>query len=278
MNGEQVTLTVLIENTVTRAPYTAEHGLSMLVRRGDDTILWDTGQSGRFLNNAAHLDIDIDSIDSVALSHGHYDHTGGLSLLLERRPGLTVHCHPGVFTGRYIRRTDGGAVSVGMQFGRAVLESAGARFALHDGPAEIATGIMLTGPIPRVTDYEDTGGAFFVDEACTEPDDLTDDQSLVVATEKGPAVILGCCHAGIVNTLTRVAELTGTGDFALVAGGMHLLNASPERMERTIEALGGFTIRALAPGHCTGLGPVCELARAFPEAFMQFTTGMRWEA
>jgi 7,8-dihydropterin-6-yl-methyl-4-(beta-D-ribofuranosyl)aminobenzene 5'-phosphate synthase len=131
-------------------------------------------------------------------------------------------------------------------------------------PTRLTDRLWLTGPVPRRTDFEDTGGAFFLDEACTRPDPLADDQAVFVETSFGTVVILGCAHAGIINTLWRIRELTGNRPIHTVIGGTHLVNASPERLDRTVAELRRLDIQRLLTCHCTGFSSQVRLWNEFP--------------
>ena len=123
---------------------------------------------------------------------------------------------------------------------------------------------MLTGAIPRANAYEDTGGPFFTDEQGREPDELLDDQAAFFETEAGTVVILGCAHAGIINTVWYIRSLTSNRPIHAIMGGMHLLHASPQRMEFTIAELTRLQVGCLMPCHCTGAAAVSRLWNAFP--------------
>ena len=133
-----------------------------------------------------------------------------------------------------------------------------------EGPVDLGGGLRLTGPVPRVTDYEDTGGAFFTDAACTQPDALVDDQAAFLETDAGTVVMLGCAHSGVINTLRYVQSLTGGRRIHTVLGGMHLGSVSPERMERTVAELRKMNVERLMPCHCTGLAATVRLWSELP--------------
>jgi 7,8-dihydropterin-6-yl-methyl-4-(beta-D-ribofuranosyl)aminobenzene 5'-phosphate synthase len=139
-----------------------------------------------------------------------------------------------------------------------------AELVLVEGPTTIGDALRLTGPVPRVTDFEDTGGDFFKDQGCTEPDELIDDQAAFVETSSGTIAILGCAHAGVINTLHYIGKLTHGRRIHTVMGGMHLLNASPERMERTVAQLRQLDIQRLVVCHCTGFAATTRLGNEFP--------------
>jgi 7,8-dihydropterin-6-yl-methyl-4-(beta-D-ribofuranosyl)aminobenzene 5'-phosphate synthase len=125
-------------------------------------------------------------------------------------------------------------------------------------------GIFVTGEIPRQNAFEDTGGRFFLDAACTRPDPLLDDQALFFDTTEGLVVLLGCAHSGMVNTLGYVRHLAGGRPIHTILGGLHLLTGAPKRMEKTIAAFRRLDIQGLAPAHCTGLAALAQLWTAFP--------------
>jgi 7,8-dihydropterin-6-yl-methyl-4-(beta-D-ribofuranosyl)aminobenzene 5'-phosphate synthase len=131
-------------------------------------------------------------------------------------------------------------------------------------PTEVLDGIFVTGEIPRQNTFEDTGGLFFRDAAGAQPDPLLDDQALYFDTQEGLVVLLGCAHSGVVNTLEYIHHLTGGRPIHTLLGGLHLLMASPERMEKTIAAFRRLDIHRLAPAHCTGLPALAQLWTALP--------------
>ncbi|MFW6153586.1 MAG: MBL fold metallo-hydrolase [Planctomycetota bacterium] len=267
-------VTLLVENTAGRRGLLGEHGLALWIERGDTHILFDTGQGEVLLHNASQLDIDLATADAIVLSHGHYDHTGGLAGALETL-GRTIplYAHPAAFEPKYARNPDGTGRAIGIPAADARAANDLADLRWVDRPTEIGGGITLTGPVPRTTDFEDTGGAFFTDAACTTGDPLTDDQAAFVDTPAGTVALLGCAHAGVINTLRTIRRLTGGRPIHAVLGGMHLLNASPERMDRTIAELDLLDIPRLLPCHCTGPAAVARLRREWPDRCEACPTG-----
>lgn len=278
-------ITVLVDNCVQGRGLLAEHGLACWVEVRARRLLFDTGQGRALRHNAEHLGVPLRRTEAVALSHGHYDHTGGLDQVLELAPHATVYAHPAVLEHKYARGAGANGREIGIPSkGRARLASAGGPAAetavrLHPTaePTEIGDGVFVTGEIPRRTAYEDTGGSFFTDRGGASADPLIDDQALFVESRTGTVVVLGCAHAGVINTLLYVRELTGGKPVHAVLGGMHLLHASRERMERTIEALRELDIPCLAPGHCTGPSAIAELWSALPRTCRALGAGARLE-
>jgi len=257
-------LTVLVENTARKCGLLAEHGLSFLIESGQNKVLFDTGQGLALRHNVEQLKVALKPIDAVVLSHGHYDHTGGLTFVLNAMNRPRLYAHPKAFQLKYSRDRDGTAREVGMSAGNKITAHELAEVIPVEGKTEIANGLFLTGPIPRTTNFEDTGGPFFKDPTCTTPDDLPDDQALFTETPNGTVVILGCAHSGVINTLRHIQAHTANRPIHTVIGGMHLLHANQNRMDQTVAELRRLNIQQLYPCHCTGFAATARLWNEFP--------------
>jgi 7,8-dihydropterin-6-yl-methyl-4-(beta-D-ribofuranosyl)aminobenzene 5'-phosphate synthase len=255
----QAVLTVLVDN---QAGFgcVAEHGFALWIESGGQRILLDTGQGAALTENACTLGVDLGQTDALVLSHGHYDHTGAVPLVLGAAPHARVYCHPCVTEPRYSIR-DGAVRDIRMpHFSMHALSILPLERMHWSGePVCLGEGMGLSGFIPRRTDFEDTGGPFYLDPLGQRPDPLNDDQALWIATEAGLVVCVGCCHAGLVNTLLHLREITGEHRIRAVLGGLHLGGASSHRLEKTVQALREMAPGLLVPCHCTGEGAISSL-------------------
>lgn len=263
---EQVRITVLVENTVYERGLLAEHGLAYWIEVGSQYVLFDTGQGGVLAGNAFRLKAPLSHVDAVVLSHGHFDHTGALAESLRGARSEKIYAHPAALEPKFARNRDGTSREIGIPYPcKQAVQQRRDQWVLTEKPTPVAGGLMVTGTVPRVTDFEDTGGPFFLDAACQAPDPLIDDQAIYFESAEGTVVLLGCAHSGVINTLRYVRELTGGRPIHTVMGGMHLVNASEERLQRTLEELNEMKIGHLGPAHCTGRAATAALWNTLPE-------------
>jgi 7,8-dihydropterin-6-yl-methyl-4-(beta-D-ribofuranosyl)aminobenzene 5'-phosphate synthase len=269
-----VRVTTLVENSVHTGGLKGEHGLAIHLQAGSQSILFDTGQSELILENATRLGIALEKLDAIVLSHGHYDHTSGLESVLKIAPNATVYLHPSATRPKYVHNPDGTSRSIGVP--RASFESldTGNRKVITSvGRTALFGGIFATGEIPRVTQFEPPEPSFYLDEACTKPDVVIDDQALYFDSDQGVVVVLGCAHSGVVNTLEHIRKLTNNRPFHALLGGMHLLKRDKKRIESTLDALRKFNFKMLAPAHCTGAMATAMIWTSFEEKCFSAATG-----
>ncbi len=274
---KELGITVLSENRAGARGLLAEHGWALWIEADGRKILFDTGQGMVLAHNAGKLDVDLSIVDDVVLSHGHYDHTGGLDAVLNGTCRPDVYVHSAAFEAKFGKGADGVARSIGSYAHSAdEVRCRSRNVVLTQLPTEIVAGVWVTGEIPRRSDFEDTGGPFFLDKELAKPDPLVDDQAMYIESRKGIVVLLGCAHAGLVNTLDRIAELASRDEIHAVLGGMHLHAASEERIERSGEALERYGVQVIGPAHCTGRQATSRLWERFCNRCVECPTGSRF--
>jgi 7,8-dihydropterin-6-yl-methyl-4-(beta-D-ribofuranosyl)aminobenzene 5'-phosphate synthase len=279
----KVKITILCENTASPCMgITGEHGFSALIEKDGEKLLMDAGQGLSLLNNARTLRVDLTEVKRLVLSHGHFDHTGGLPQVLAPPRGVEIIAHPDIFDSKYadLETPEGKKkIFIGMKFSRDWLENGlKAVFNFQKGFIELSNNIFYSGEVPRKTEFEHPDPRLLVKRnGSFEPDPLLDDISLLIETDKGPVILLGCAHAGTVNVMKHFSEKTGHEKFHAVIGGTHLgLLGNPDQLEKTMDAFDEFDVQMIAVSHCTGSESAAAVYGRFKERFAFANAG--WSA
>jgi 7,8-dihydropterin-6-yl-methyl-4-(beta-D-ribofuranosyl)aminobenzene 5'-phosphate synthase len=271
LKGGYMRITILCENTVGRLIGLGEHGFSAFIETDQGNYLFDTGRGHSIVKNALELNKDLRTTKKIFLSHGHYDHSGGLSEVLKLRGSVDVHGHPHIFLDRFHVIKEGEKETrrfVGLPFKRSYLESLGANFILNKDFMEIEKRIFLTGEVPRKTSFEKPDPRLFSEiDGRTNLDIFSDDQSLILDTEKGLILILGCAHSGMINIINHVTHKTGKDKFYAIMGGTHLDFLTLEQLDESIKTLKKMRIEKIGVSHCTGMRAALRLQQEFGDRF-----------
>ena len=265
-------ITTLIENLPDRdGKLQFEHGFSAYIEVEGNCLLFDTGQTGAFAKNAGSLGIDLSATDAVILSHGHYDHTGGVPKLLSIiKKDTSIYVGKEFFLPKYKRLDDGTWKYNGNPFEKELLPE------LHfveENVTALSENLYLFKNFARKNEFESVNPKFFVktDEGFVQ-DLFTDEIALGIKTEQGIVLIAGCSHVGIVNILEHVKKHLNL-PVAAVLGGTHLVEAGEERLKETVAAFKRHGVKTIAVSHCTGEAGMELLQKKFPEGFVLNNTG-----
>jgi 7,8-dihydropterin-6-yl-methyl-4-(beta-D-ribofuranosyl)aminobenzene 5'-phosphate synthase len=316
---QDVEITVLVDNradlmlestdTVKRytdEPLLAEHGFAALIdlKDAEVKILWDAGISQTALmENVKRMEIDLTTVDKIALSHGHRDHFAAMTDVLKQvteRPGfrewdkdvtmeeiqswmeslqVPLIAHPAAFRERWgIDDDEGKKYGPGIT-PRDEWEAAGARIILSEGPYELGPGCWTTGAVPRLS-FEQAGTPS--SSAFREGDEfirdyIEDDQSILInVKDKGLVVLTGCAHSGIVNTVNYARRISGVDRVWAILGGFHLGRAKDEEIQRTIDEIIRIRPTMIVPSHCTGFKAISQFARQMPDEFVLGVVGTKY--
>jgi 7,8-dihydropterin-6-yl-methyl-4-(beta-D-ribofuranosyl)aminobenzene 5'-phosphate synthase len=272
------TVIIAAEDTIEfDTPFAGRFGFSALLELAagpeEQRILFDTNSASEpIAHNLKILGKSLEQVTSIFLSHCHYDHSDGLPGVLDalQRP-IPVVAHAEIFRPCFEINRDG-IRHIGMvRHGRADLERKGAVFNLSQGPFRLMTGAITTGEIPRVTPFEALEDLYTISEGVVVQDHERDDSAIVLNLEPGLVIVTGCCHAGIVNTMSHARKLTGIEKIHAVIGGLHLIGASEEKIQGSVEAL--READHVFAGHCTGFEGLRRIASAMGDRFHPIHTG-----
>jgi 7,8-dihydropterin-6-yl-methyl-4-(beta-D-ribofuranosyl)aminobenzene 5'-phosphate synthase len=275
----EIRLKIIVDNLISFSRLKAEHGFCMLIETADNKILFDTGQSSLLIENSLKMGIDLRDITKVVISHGHYDHTGGLLSLLEYIDReVEVFAHPGIFEKKYSRKNKEKIEFIGIPEDKTFYEKLGAKLLLVDKPLEIEKSIFISGQIPRTSDFENVEDYFVkkIDNIFVK-DEILDDISIIICTGEGNILITGCAHSGLVNTIDYAEQITGVKEFKFINGGFHLSNKKEDYKLNVIKHLKEKKFTYISPAHCTGADATCLIKNHFGSKALDCGVGKEFE-
>lgn len=251
-------LTVLEDNyTFIDMYYLAEPGVSYYIEDGDDKILFDTGYSKVAFDNAKKMNIDLNKVNKLVISHGHDDHTGGLKYFLDDSKSIEIIAHPSTFN----YKEDDTGLYIGSPLSIDELSKKG-KLALSKDPVQVSEHITFLGEIPSLNDFEprySIGKSIINEEKIA--DKVKDDSAIVYKSNQGLFIITGCSHSGICNIIEYAKKVCNDERIYGVIGGFHLFDIN-ERLEKTIDYFKENNIKLLYPCHCVSLKAKVEMAKS----------------
>lgn len=274
--NSELRITTLIENMPDdEGKLLAEHGLSLHIEFDGKRILFDTGQTGDFVKNAKDLGIDLKALDNIIISHGHYDHSGGvMTLMSELGKPIPFYAGEGFFVPKYKHLSDGTYRYNGNPFTEQEMSEGkmDLRMVTEDITL-LSDKIILFKNFPAVFGFEHKNEKFVLPEGeAYKVDAFEEEIALGLRTGKGLVLIVGCSHVGICNILQAVTRRVDEPIYA-VLGGTHLMEADEDRLQKTMEVFRRFGVQCVAVSHCTGEQGIALAKETFGEQFVLNNTG-----
>ncbi|MDX9703376.1 MAG: MBL fold metallo-hydrolase [Candidatus Auribacterota bacterium] len=273
----KISITILVDDTVTRSMLLAEHGFSAYLDINGHKVLFDAGQGMALKHNARLMGIKLNNLDSIIISHGHYDHANGIKKLINLHK-IMVYAHPLTTCPRYKKIGDNEFKQIGIDWisNRSTQEMI--EWQLSSDPQYITNDVVLSGEIPRTMKFEESDEPFYIkDRDNIVKDYLFDDQALFLRTPEGLIIITGCAHSGLINTILHAVKLMNDDRVLAVIGGTHLIHSGEERLQVTVEHLESLKVKKLYAAHCTGFNSCCFLKERLKDRFERLEVGKSLE-
>lgn len=269
-----MTITSLVDDYCPKRGLRGEHGLSLYLEAGESRLLFDTGQGESFIRNARILGVELAGLDAVVLSHGHYDHGGGLKILYEALEALP----PPLFAGKGFdlpRRSRGDAGLNDIGIPEPVLPAHAPAAIEISQIEELVPRVYLLPRAERLDGKEATPRFRKIQDGVELVDEFDDELSLVFEEKDGIAVVTGCAHRGVLNIAQAALDAFPGSPLKALVGGFHLVDSPPEELAHVAEAIASMAPGVILCAHCTGLPGYAALSQALPGRVSWLSCGMR---
>lgn len=265
----------LMENKTDGPGCLAEHGLSIYIEAQGRKLLFDTGASDLFADNAKRLKVDLEEVEALIISHGHYDHTGGVPEFCRINKIAPIYIHEDAFYETYgMEKGKPKSVTSGIRWTDEERSQIDPRILRTSGPARLSENIIISGTIPEIEGHGQTETFYRkLPDGSFEPDPMTHEQILVIREPEGLYVFSGCSHRGVVPAIRYARELFGGERVAVLTAGMHLYSADEETRRRVIAQVLKEDMDLVIPVHCSGIEAICDLKRALGDKCVVATVG-----
>ncbi len=278
--------TILVDNKTERADCCAEWGLSILIESRGEKILFDTGTSPMFAENAKAMGIDLSDVSALVFSHSHFDHTGGAQVFAKLNKTAPIYLHEEAMYVTY-GETDGvmDDYNCGILWDEALKKELQPRLHLTSGLKQLREHIWIMGNIPSMENFPPTENFFRrlpagldTGDGPIQPDPMNHEQCLIVEEDGKLHVFSGCSHKGVIPTLTHVKNLFPDKKIAGLVAGMHLYALTPVKRGQIIDCLNDMNLDYVAPLHCTGMEAIVEMKVKMGDKCKILTAGQAFSA
>lgn len=275
MNKKSICFKFLVENKTEHSGMLAEHGLSIYIETDGKKILFDAGATDIVTANADVMGVKLADVDLAAVSHGHYDHTGGFPAFCALNEKAPVYIHKNAFRDSYgFRDGEPEEEKSGIRWSEEEKSAMSDRFIFTDGPVYITENICITGAVPYAEGTNITEGFYFRDENGEwQKDDMSHEQCLVIREPDGLYIFSGCSHRGVISALEAGKAMFPGERVAALVAGMHLYSAAEEDRAYVVQQIASEGLDRVMPVHCTGIKAICDLKTKLGDACVVAVAG-----
>lgn len=275
MDRKAISYKFLVENKTEHTGLLAEHGLSIYIEADGKKILFDAGATDIVIHNAEVMGVDLKAVDLAAVSHGHYDHTGGFPAFCKINEKAPIYIHKDAFRDSYGFREgkpeDEKSGIIWTDEERAALAD---RLNFTEGPVYITENICITGTVPYAEGTNITENFYYKDDdGVWQKDDMSHEQVLVIREPDGLYIFSGCSHRGVISALEAGKAMFPGERVAVLVAGMHLYSASEEDRKYVVDQMAAEGLDKVMPVHCTGIKAICDLKTKLGDACVVAVAG-----